>query len=218
MPTTPNYGWDTPADTDYVTNGALAIRTMANDADATVYSVQTTLDAEKVDKAGDTMTGYLVIPTITAQAKALGIAADAAGEGILQFINQAVSSETGSIKVSGNTLIEISVLSNGNSLSFNNLGETNRTHNGEIRPMPFAIEAGYQTSIAAGSTASISLNSGRFLEIPIVLITPVSNTATVKTCHVGNLTTSGFTIYNTSAVTINVFWEAIQMYSASAAG
>ena len=39
MPTTSNYGWDIPADTDLVKNGALAIRTLGNSADTTVKSV-----------------------------------------------------------------------------------------------------------------------------------------------------------------------------------
>ena len=55
MPSTPNYGWSTPADTDYVTNGALAIRTMADDADATVYSVANS----KLNTSGGTITGPL---------------------------------------------------------------------------------------------------------------------------------------------------------------
>jgi hypothetical protein len=40
MPTTTNNGWDIPADTDLVKNGALAIRTLGQDIDTTlgVYS------------------------------------------------------------------------------------------------------------------------------------------------------------------------------------
>jgi hypothetical protein len=39
MPTTPNYGWPTPADADYVKDGALAMRDLGNAADATTKTV-----------------------------------------------------------------------------------------------------------------------------------------------------------------------------------
>jgi hypothetical protein len=36
--TTPNYGWDVPTSTDYVADGAVAIETLGDDIDATVYA------------------------------------------------------------------------------------------------------------------------------------------------------------------------------------
>jgi len=38
MPTTTNYGWTTPANTDYVKDGALAIRTLGDGADTTMQN------------------------------------------------------------------------------------------------------------------------------------------------------------------------------------
>jgi hypothetical protein len=218
MPTTPNYGWDTPADTDYVTNGALAIRTMANDADATVYSVQTTLDAEKVDKAGDFMTGALAVPTITGSGRAIGIMADGSNIGILQFLNAAANVEHGYIRMTGTSLMQLRVKDNGNFLTINDAGETTRTHNGEERPLPFAMQSGLSGTITAGSSSSITLDAGRFTQPPLVLVTPFSNSAAAVTFHVGTRTTSGFPIFNTSAVDRAFFWQAIQMTSTSAAG
>jgi hypothetical protein len=37
--TTPNYGWDVPTSTDYVADGAVAIETLGDDIDATLFSV-----------------------------------------------------------------------------------------------------------------------------------------------------------------------------------
>jgi hypothetical protein len=37
--TTPNYGWDVPTSTDYVKDGAVAIETLGDDIDATLYTV-----------------------------------------------------------------------------------------------------------------------------------------------------------------------------------
>ncbi|CAB4180005.1 hypothetical protein UFOVP1662_2 [uncultured Caudovirales phage] len=39
MATSPNYGWPEPNDSDYVKNGALAIRTLGNAIDTTVYGI-----------------------------------------------------------------------------------------------------------------------------------------------------------------------------------
>jgi hypothetical protein len=36
--TTPNYGWDVPTSTDYVKDGAVAIETLGDDIDATLYT------------------------------------------------------------------------------------------------------------------------------------------------------------------------------------
>jgi hypothetical protein len=39
MATSPNYGWTEPDNTGYVKNGALDMRTLGNQIDATVYSI-----------------------------------------------------------------------------------------------------------------------------------------------------------------------------------
>lgn len=40
MALSPNYGWDEPNDSDYVKNGALAMRTLGNDIDATLNQIE----------------------------------------------------------------------------------------------------------------------------------------------------------------------------------
>jgi hypothetical protein len=37
--TTPNYGWDVPTSTDYVADGAVAIETLGDDIDASLFSI-----------------------------------------------------------------------------------------------------------------------------------------------------------------------------------
>lgn len=39
MATSPNYGWIEPDDSDFVKDGALAMRDLGDDIDATVYSI-----------------------------------------------------------------------------------------------------------------------------------------------------------------------------------
>lgn len=40
MASTTNYGWTTPDDTDYVKNGALAMRTLGNAIDTTTDKIE----------------------------------------------------------------------------------------------------------------------------------------------------------------------------------
>jgi hypothetical protein len=214
MPTTPNYGWDTPADTDYVTNGALSIRTLGNDADATVYALDqdvTALDAAVVKKTGSVMTGSLATPS-------LALIQDGSNNTTLFVTDPTNTTVRGSIAFSNNTDMAITLASNTSRLDMNNFGDTNRTTSGETRPFAFAVEAGYEIGIPANSSVTVSLSSGRFTEIPIVFVTANSTSGSVRTCHVGGISTSSFTIYNTTASASNVFWQAIQMLSNSAAG
>lgn len=40
MALSPNYGWVEPDDSDFVKDGALAMRDLGDDADATVYKIE----------------------------------------------------------------------------------------------------------------------------------------------------------------------------------
>lgn len=76
MAVTPNFSWPTPDDSDAVAQGAAAIRALGNAIDVSV-----------VAKAGDTMTGGLVVPNVTLGVTAAGsdtVALDfATGDGFL---------------------------------------------------------------------------------------------------------------------------------------
>lgn len=43
MALSPNYGWVEPDDSDFVKDGALAMRDLGDDIDATVYSIDLTI-------------------------------------------------------------------------------------------------------------------------------------------------------------------------------
>lgn len=58
MPTTTNYGWTTPADTDLVKDGASAIRTLGSAIDTTVFNNASAAIAKTiVDAKGDIIAG-----------------------------------------------------------------------------------------------------------------------------------------------------------------
>ncbi len=221
MPTTPNYGWDTPADTDYVTNGALSIRTLGNDADATVKANQDATNAAiatKFDIAGGSFTGPIAVPHNTAQGFAIAIAQNSAGNGVLRFIAVDGSTQTGYIQIVSDDSMTFYIAQSGNSLTFNNVGETTRTHDGETRPLPFAMEMG-RTTVSANSSVTVTLNSGRFTRVPLILITPERNTALAGVdFHSGNRTTSNFKIYNNDNESWVFNWQAIQMTATDSEG
>lgn len=54
MPTTTNFGWTTPADTDLVKDGALAIRTLGNGIDTTMLDLKGGTTGQVLSKASNT--------------------------------------------------------------------------------------------------------------------------------------------------------------------
>lgn len=212
MANTPNYGWETPDDTDYVYQGAAAARTTANAIDTTM--------ATMVPKAGALMTGALTVPTITAAGRSVGILAETVnGNGILQFMDNSGTAQTGSLVVNVSNILYLNLTANGNTLAMNSIGETTRTHNGVTRPMPFAQQAGL-LSLGSLASASVTLASGRFTVDPLVFITPYSptNSSVVCTGKVSAIGGGTFQITNTTSSSVIFYWQAIQMTSTTAAG
>jgi hypothetical protein len=214
MPTTPNYGWDTPADTDYVTNGALSIRTLGDDADATVYSVE----QAKVDRAGDTMTGVLIVPNVGDNAIIIKEDDDFIGRIEIQ---SAAGTERGALGFVSNTTFGLELTNNNYKLIVTSAGDIYKSTQvpGDpsiARYIPFLVSVGKET-ISANSDVAVSFPS-EFTFAPLVFVTAQSTSSDVVTGHAGNVTTSGFRLYNTDNATRTFAWQAIQMRSDSAEG
>jgi hypothetical protein len=185
-----------------------------------VYTLQTSLNAvnaAKVAKAGDTMTGPLIVQTNTASGRAIGLLADGSSANIIQFLNSAGNVQLGSIVMDGSTSISLNMANNNGSLFLSSSGENSRITSGVSRPIPFATQCGTAT-VAANSSTLVTLASSRFSQAPIIMATPNSVTSSVISYHVGNSSTSDFRIYNTSGTARDFYWQAIQMTSTSAAG
>lgn len=58
MPTTSNFGWTTPADTDLVKDGALAIRTLGNGIDTSLIDLKGGTTGQILSKASNTDLDY----------------------------------------------------------------------------------------------------------------------------------------------------------------
>ncbi len=93
MPTTSNFGWTTPADTDLVKDGALAIRTLGNGIDTSLIDLKGGTTGQVLSKATNTDLDYTwITPNVG------DITEVQAGTGI------SVASGTGPIPVVTNTV------------------------------------------------------------------------------------------------------------------
>jgi len=93
MPTTSNFGWTTPADTDLVKDGALAIRTLGNGIDTSLVDLKGGTTGQVLSKATNTDLDYTwITPNVG------DITEVQAGTGI------SVASGTGPIPVITNTV------------------------------------------------------------------------------------------------------------------
>jgi hypothetical protein len=93
MPTTSNFGWTTPADTDLVKDGAAAIRTLGNGVDASLVDLKGGTTGQVLSKATNTDLDYTwITPNVG------DITEVQAGTGI------SVASGTGPIPVVTNTV------------------------------------------------------------------------------------------------------------------
>lgn len=95
MPSTTNFGWTTPADTDLVKDGALAIRTLGNGIDTSLLDLKGGTTGQILSKASNTDLDYTWINNDQGD-----ITEVAAGTGI------SVSGGTGPIATVTNSLAE----------------------------------------------------------------------------------------------------------------
>ena len=68
MPTTSNFGWNTPADTDLVKDGALAIRTLGNNIDTSLVDLKGGTTGQVLSKASNSDLDYTWVTTDDANA------------------------------------------------------------------------------------------------------------------------------------------------------
>lgn len=144
MPTTSNFGWTTPADTDLVKDGAAAIRTLGNGVDSSFVDLKGGTTGQVLSKASNTdldFTWVAVDPLTILDAKGDLITATAADTparlavGTNGHVLTADSTESTGIKWAalptsgGMTLIQETVASANSSISFSNIsGDYKQLH------------------------------------------------------------------------------------------
>ena len=163
MPTTTNYGWTTPADTDLVKDGAGAIRTLGTSVDTTVKALNPGTTSGDLD--------YYTAATTKAR-----IAKGTAGQ-VFTMNSGATAPEWTTISAGSMTLLSTTSLSGATptissiSGAYTDLvaviyGLTNATANGVYRVDPnssstLATFSGTEkSSVTQGQSTSIALNGG----------------------------------------------------------
>jgi hypothetical protein len=157
MPTTTNYGWTTPADTDLVKDGASAIRTLGTAIDTTTKNLNP-----------ETTLGDIAYRSSTANTNTR-LALGTAGQ-VLTVNSGATAPEWSTLTVGGMTLISTTSLS-GATVTLSSIpstykdlilivyGMTNATGNGRFRIAPNAVTNGCQQVFSEATTTSIEAST-----------------------------------------------------------
>ena len=150
MPTTSNFGWTTPADTDYVKDGALAIRTLANGIDTSLVDLKGGTTGQILSKNSNTDLDYTWINNdqgdITAVNAGTGISVSGGtGPTPTVSIDSTVATLTGTQTLTNKTI----------ALGSNTVSGTTAEFNTALTDGDFATLAGTETltnkTIAASS-------------------------------------------------------------------
>jgi hypothetical protein len=103
MPTTTNYGWTTPADTDLVKDGAAAIRTLGSSVDSTLKTQIDNTVASSIQKTLTTTTGDIIYASGANTPARLGIGSSGqvlqVSGGVPAWVTQTSSAITWTSKV-----------------------------------------------------------------------------------------------------------------------
>lgn len=200
MPTTSNFGWTTPADTDLVKDGALAIRTLGNGIDTSFLDLKGGTTGQILSKASNTDLDYTWINNdqgdITEVQAGTGISV-ASGTGPIPVVTNTVATafDAKGDLIGGtgaDTFSRLAVGTNGQVLTADSTTSTGlkwATASGggkvlQVVSTTYATEATNTTSTWADSGISLS-------------ITPTSATSKVLIMlHMGRCSTNTSSIYS----------------------
>lgn len=107
MPTTTNFGWTTPADTDYVKDGANAIRTLGNGIDTSLIDLKGGTTGQILSKASNTDLDYTWINNDQGDITNVGVTAPITGGGssgsVTIGIDDASTTQKGAVQLEDST-------------------------------------------------------------------------------------------------------------------
>jgi len=107
MPTTSNFGWTTPADTDLVKDGALAIRTLGNGIDTSLVDLKGGTTGQILSKASNTDLDYTWINNDQGDITSVGVTSPITGGGtsgaVTIAIQDATTAQKGAVQLENST-------------------------------------------------------------------------------------------------------------------
>lgn len=171
MPTTTNYGWTTPADTDLVKDGASAIRTLGTAIDTTVFNnAGAAINKTIIDAKGDLIVG-------SASDTAVRLAVGGTNGHVLTVNSSATNGiEWAAAAGGGMTLLSTTTMSGASttisniSQSYNTLmvlgyGFTNNTADGYFRVAPNGTTNISSTAGVKGQSVAVQSNLSTYIQV-----------------------------------------------------
>ena len=157
MPTTTNFGWTTPADTDLVKDGALAIRTLGNGIDTSMVDLKGGTTGQILSKASNTDMDFTWINNdqgdLTAITAGTGISVTSA-TGPIPTV--AIDTATTVDKTTAQTLTNKTISATSNTLT----GVINNTLTTTTGDLIYASSANTPARLAVGSSGQVLTVSG----------------------------------------------------------
>lgn len=174
MPSTTNFSWTTPADTDYVKDGASAIRTLANGIDTSMAQLKGGTTGQILSKTNGTDMAFTWINNDQGDITGVTAGTGLSGGGTSGSVTLSIDTATTVDKTTAQTLTNKTISATSNTLT----GVINNTLTTTTGDLIYASSANTPARLAIGSTGQVlTVSSG----VPTWATASSSNSITYAT-------------------------------------